>query len=319
MKKNFLLLLTLLLGSLSAMAQGRIFSIVEGNPDPKAFAMGNTLGMRADRFHIFTNPGSMVLDENRLSVDVSTEIFPKPEFDKGRMMQYNVAAGYKFLPQHAVMAGFRYAGGIQIPRMLDASGTGSETTIAPFDWVADLGYSFAIQPSWSVYLTGAYATSYIGKTASALLFSVGTSYMGDLMIANSGATYSLSARISNIGGSVKYSDSEATYPSPMAVELGGDMVFPIASEHVVTWALGARYFTPKDATQLRMGTGVDYTYKDMVSVRAGYDHISNIGHNLRFGLGGKYMGVRLDVSYGVGLSNSYTANTLLVGLGYTLK
>ena len=74
-------------------------------------------------------------------------------------------------------------------------------------------------------------------------------------------------------------------------------------------------FSPQDAHETWVGTGLEYTYNDMCSARIGYHHSDKASDALTFGVGGKYAGVKLNVAYNYAFKN-YGVDALLVGLGY---
>lgn len=312
MKKIIYLFGAIVLGTVSAIAQGPAFNMLQGNPDVRTSALGDVhLGM-TDRMYIYTNPSALLKSDKSFNVDFSTEIFPAS--DEGTLMHYNLGAGYKINSMHAVLAGFRYTGGLSFPLSLTA--TPSSEMINAYEWAADLGYTYAVNTQWMVYATGTYVMSYLNQSASAYLFSAGASYNTLTTLMGKDAILTLGAKLSDVGPSFQYTGSDTKYSTPMSVELGGDMSMQLAPKHNIAWALGARYIIPESASQMLVGTGIEYMYDNMLALRAGYQYGSKAGSNIGLGLGAKFYGIKLDAGYNIAIGNSYGVNTLMVGIGY---
>lgn len=311
-KKTFLLLLSFGLGMAQTVsAQSRILSILEGNTDVRSAAMGNAQLGNADRMYIYSNPAALTYSEKKFSADFSTEVFPKA--DDGRLMQYNLSAGYRFNNRSAVMAGIRYQGGLKV-KAANAETPGK--VLKPHELTLDLGYSFAVTKEVAVYATATYARSKQASTADALTFSVGAAYQTPFTLSSMPTVLTVGARLMDFGKSVKFDDAGLSYSLPTSVVVGGDWGVEVAKDHKLTYALSCRYFTPKDAHETLIGTGIEYTYKQMASARLGYQAANKASDALTFGVGGKYAGFKLDLSYNHTFSY-YGLDTFMVGVGYS--
>lgn len=71
----------------------------------------------------------------------------------------------------------------------------------------------------------------------------------------------------------------------------------MCENHRLTYALSARYFTPKDAHETFISTGLEYGFKEMLFVRSGYQYANNAPDRFTVGLGGKYERYALNLSY----------------------
>lgn len=292
-------------------AQSRILPILENNTDVRTAAMGNTQLGQAHDMYIYSNPASFSFNEERFSADVSTQLFPKSE--EGRLQQYNFGAAYKLQKHSALMAGFRYQTGLSIPSMGVENG---KSLYKPYELSLDLGYSFAVTPNIGVYATATYARSSDATKTEAWVFSVGTSYFKNVnLTASIPTTLTFGARLLDFGKPVKYNNTGLPYSLPTSMLVGGDWKVNLSKKHSVTYALSCRYFTPQDAHETWVGTGLEYTYNDMCSARIGYHHSDKASDALTFGVGGKYAGVKLNVAYNYAFKN-YGVDALLVGLGY---
>lgn len=297
--------------AMRATAQSRILPVLEGTTDARTAAMGGTMLGNTDQMHIYTNPAGLTFGERKISVDASIEAQPKT--DDGRLTQYNLSAGYQFKNRSALMGGVRYLGGLTVP----VTGTHGEAgSISPYNIALDLGYSFSVTPEIAVYATTTYARDHAATHADAWAFSVGAGYQKAFSLSPALPTHlTFGARLMDFGKSVKFDDTGIPQSLPTSVVLGGDWKVDIARQHAVTYALSYRYFTPKEAHETLLCTGLEYTYRQMVSARIGYCHADKGSDALTFGAGGELAGIRLDVAYHHAFA-SYGMNTFTVGLGY---
>ena len=297
--------------SLNVFAQGRILTSLETNPDARTAAMGNTLLGNTDRMHIYNNPSALLSSAQKYGVDLSTEIYPQS--GQGRLMQYTLGTAYKFHPDHAVFFGMRYLGGLAI----DVSTLpGSGKTHHPYDFTVDFGYGFAVTSEFSVYGSGTYVRSDIGAKADALTFSFGVGYQRPVEVSGHSSLLTVGARLLDAGTPIQYNNTGIFQSLPTSVVAGGDWAINLAQGHDLTYALGMRYFTPREAKEVIVGTGLEYTALKMISVRGGYEYAQLAGSKLTGGLGFRYKGIRLDVAYLHSLKAVTGVNTLMVGLGF---
>ena len=122
----------------------------------------------------------------------------------------------------------------------------------------------------------------------------------------------VSAGVSSLGTSVK-SVSGETYSIPASATLAADYSAELAPGNVLEGALDIDYFL---AGGLAAALGAQYSYNDMIFIRAGY-HYGGEGSVLpsyaSLGAGFKYKFARLDVAWLT--ANEAVGNTLCVGLG----
>ncbi len=297
--------------AMEATAQSRILPVLEATPDARTAAMGGSLLGNANAMHIYTNPAALTFGSKRFVADVSAEAQPKT--DDGRLMQYNLATGYRFANRSALMAGVRYLGGLTVPVV---NAVGEKGDIKPYDMALDLGYSFAIVPQLAVYATATYAHSHAATSADAWAFSLGAAYQSAFNLCpNMPTTLTVGARLMDFGKSVKYNDTGIPQSLPTSVAVGGDWAVNFAPKHALTYALSCRYFTPKDAHETLLATGLEYTYNRICSARVGFQHADKGGNALTFGAGGQLSGVQLNVSYHHAFAD-YGVDALMVGVGY---
>lgn len=296
--------------SLGCLAQGRILTSLEANPSARNAGMGNVMLGNTDEMYLYVNPAAFVFSKRRVGADFSTEIYPDSEV--GRLMQYNFSGGYKFHPSRAVLAGVRYQGGLKVPYSDSKTHDGR---LHPYEWTADIGYAFAVTPEIVVYGSGSYANSCVGNKAHGLTLSVGVGYQKELTVGSNPSLLTLGARLLDAGKSIKYNDTGLPYDLPTSVAVGGDWGITIANRHRFTYALSGRAFTPKNAKELHIGTGAEYTFNKMFSARVGYQYADKAADRLTMGLGANYANIRLNVAYDHTFS-LYGVNTFMLGVGF---
>ncbi len=308
MKNKFLILIAVLLfTSISCLAQGMLTA--QGT-SPRNSAMGQTLLGNSKDMYLYTNPSALVFSDKELSIDLSSELYPNSEF--GRSVQYNLATAYKLGKKSAIFLGGRYFGGLTIP-----TSNGKDSDIKPYNWTADLAYAFNVTSDLVFYGSATYFNSYVGTEASGLSLSVGLGYQKVLLFNNKPSLLTLGLRLLDVGKPVRFDDTKLPINLPTSVVFGGDWSINLAKYHQFTYALSSRIFTDKDADEILIGTGGEYTYNEMFSARLGYEYAKNGANSLTFGLGGSYEGFKLNASYGHTF-DIYGVDTFMLGLGFDL-
>lgn len=294
-----------LLSTLSLGAQSRILPVLENNNDVRTAAMGNTLLGNAKQMYLYSNPAALAYADKTFSVDLSGEFYP--QVDAGRLSHYALSLGYKLGRSSTLLGGVRYQGGLELNTQNGA--------VKPKDWTIDLGYAFRLTNEIMFYASGSYIKSEVGVSTSAWAFSVGAAYQKGIDVAGMNSLLTVGARFMDFGKAVKYNDAWLPYSLPTSLIVGGDWSLNLSDKHQMTYALSGRYFTPKNAEAILVGTGLEYTYARVVSARVGYE-CGDTPDRLTMGLGCRYKGFKLDVAYAY-TKELHGVNTLQLGLGYT--
>jgi len=186
----------------------------------------------------------------------------------------------------------------------DTSGSG-KSTYAPSDLMAGAGFGFAITDFLSLGVNVKFAQSTIAS---------GTSYSavaGDAFVLFTMKGFYATAGVASMGTPVKSGESSYSLPASAKVGLGYDAQF--GTSGLLVAADADMFFSGG----LGMALGLQYDWKDMVFVRGGF-HVGTgkapLPTYASVGLGGKFFGVHIDVSYILG--NAVLGNTLCAGIGY---
>lgn len=307
-----LLGLSMLFVGTGMYAQSRALPILELDPDARSAAMGHASMGEATSHHLYTNPSSLFYRDSHYTFSASGEMYPKTP-DAGRLMYGTASAGVKFLDRHIVYLGYRYLGGLRF-KAQDRFGQ-SKKTIAPMDMTYDLGYAFQISSHFSCYTTLTMVQSRVVQTSIGGGVGIGAHYR-TAFGADQSYTLNLGAKVSDLGMPMRLSKGR-TYAMPSSCTFGGELSKAFGSAHRVALATGTRYFfLPANAMLMTIGGGGEYTFMDMLSLRAGYEFTQKKVGGYSAGLGLHYRGVRLDVAYRQN-STEGSGSTILGGLSYS--
>ncbi len=311
MKSKLLISLSLLLllPFASFAQEGRILTPMQVNPSVRSVGMGNVMLGNTDEMYLYVNPSAFIYSTDDLSVDFSSELYP--DSDNGRLRQYNLATAYKLGLHQAIFVGGRYFGGLTFPSTL------AKGDIKPYQWTVDLGYAFEVTSELVAYASASYYQDYIGTKADGLAVSAGLSYQKAFKLGCKSTVLTLGLRALDFGKAVKFDDTKLPVDPPSSVVLGGDWRIDLSKKHSLTYGLSSRFFTSKGAKETYVGTGLEYSYARLISLRAGYEYAKNSPNRLTFGLGSTYKSVKFNVAYGHTFDD-YGVDTFLLGLGFSL-
>lgn len=292
--------------------EGRSLPFLSLNSEARSTSMGGTTFGESKGMYIYTNPTSFLYEDESVYGSYVYGLFSK-EGDVGKRLNYHaVSLGYK-MGKHALMAGFRYLGGLSV---LHVDNLGIEgKTIKPMDWSIDLTYTRMFGDCCSAFLGGSFFYSYIGKAAHTVAINGGVSYRNKLHAFEKNWDYCITVGLYDLGGKVKYDNPSLSYDLPTSVGLGGSLSVPFSEDHKVNVAFSTRHFLlPSNASGLVTGLGGEYELFDTVALRAGY-HFGDSNNYATFGAGVVIKHVRIDASYLTSGSETI-GNRWLFGIGF---
>jgi len=175
----------------------------------------------------------------------------------------------------------------------------------PSDLLVGAGLGFAFTDFLSFGLNVKFAQSTLAPETGI------NAIAGDAFVMFSRKGFNATVGVASLGTPVKSGDTSFGLPTSAKVGVGYDAKFGTSAVQVEADA--DVFFTGGVGAAL----GAQYGWNDMVFVRAGF-HLGT-GHSplptyASVGLGGKFLGIHIDVSYL--LANKALGNTLCVGLGY---
>lgn len=316
MRLLHILFATALAYSGAVYAQGRALPILDINPDTRSASMGGVALGHIDANYLYTNPAAFLSVPSRLSVDAGAVVFPKYE-DAGRRVMTHASFGLRLGERHALFGGLRYLGGLRI-NYISFEGNQERRTLKPATYVEDLGYAFKLNEHYSFYGVGTFAQDRITKMSYGFALTLGASYKTQLrQDAANPYHLNLGVKLAHVGPAIAYS-RKSSLSLPSSMSFGGDICRDIASGHKLTATLDARYFfLPSNASFVRIGTGMEYSWRRMLALRAGYEYTQRGASHLTTGCGFAYKGWRADVGYLIATSKQ-GEHILMCSIGYRL-
>ena len=219
----------------------------------------------------------------------------------------NIGAGAAFMLSDALGMSVAFArqGGEEY-EITDVSGV-SKGSFKPSDMIFGAGMGFRLGEKLSAGASVRFAREKLSSddSYSALAASA------DIMYASGGLK--ASAGIHNAGSSVTAADG-TKYQLPASVNVSGAYVHGLGDAGGISASVAADYFPGGGFTA---GLGAEFSFRDMLFVRAGYHAATQAAVLPSFaalGLGAKFAGARLDLAYLFG--NASLGGTLALALGY---
>lgn len=316
--KRIILLLLIVLGCISVTKGQDVLSMVT---DARTSSMGDVgLSQRGNPFSLYNYAGVTALDSCSGSVGYSFGGWMPSQ----KMHNQHTLAGYwKFAERHSFATGVRYF----LYPVVNTSGDDGLITdqFRPFDVSIDMGYSYALNPVFSIFTTVRYVT---GKITDVEGSKAGSAFGADLGCYFRKNKISAGLTVSNIGTRINYGSEDNSMPA--RVKIAGGYSLPAGNKQTVNGVVETAYvFLPEDYTGFEAGIGVEYSYDKLIAVRAGYrlgnseDNPEvvpdNFGSSLSyatFGLGLNLWRGSFDVSYLLAGTESPVRNSFRLSLGF---
>lgn len=299
--KTYILVAVLALSCYAAAAQTALpFLRIDRNPVSSGMAAAGKASLSSPAWAAFGNSAVIPFAPGKVNAGLSYESWA-PAGAKTSNIDAGVSfkAGEKF----GLSLGFASGTGAAFTRTDDAGNITGE--VSPRDLIVGGGFGLKFGGNFGAGANVRFASqSFDANKYSAVCADVFVLYRKDAL--------GVSAGVSSLGTSVKGSSGEA-YPLPASATVAADYTAAIAPGNELEAALDIDYFL---AGGLAAALGLQYSYNDMVFVRAGY-HYGGEGSVLpsyaSLGAGFKYKFARLDVAWLT--ANEVIGNTLCVGLG----
>lgn len=176
------------------------------------------------------------------------------------------------------------------------------------DMMIGAGVGIAASPNFGIGLNFRFANEKLYDDASVKAVMID----GSLMYHKDGLN--ISAGLRSLGPKVK-DHSENEFSIPGAANIAAYYDIAPSEEHSIGFGADGNYFFNGG---ISFAAGAQYAWKDMVFARAGYHYGSKdapLPQYLSLGLGAKYYGVSINLSYLT--LNKAIGNTLALSLGYS--
>ena len=307
MKRFLLIAVALTVAFMSAFAQSDAlpFTRIERDPAASAMAGAPVSSTSWTAYSAFSNAAVLPFaSTERMDAAVCYQNWAP---DVAGTMNLQAGVAFKFSDRMGLSLGFASQTGAAYDEL---NGDGSVVgSITPKDMVIAAGFGFGLSESLSFGLNARFAKQTLAPDASY------NGVSGDVYVLYRPMdALSLTAGVSTLGSSVK-SVTKKSFSQPASARFGATYRLSLAEENAIEANLGADYYF---SGNYGVAVGAEYGWKGMVFGRAGYRMASKeavIPSHAGIGLGAKWNGIRLDVSFLT--ASKALGNTLAVGLGYS--
>ncbi len=276
---------------------------VRVNHDPVASAMGGAGIVNGTAYSSFRNTAALSF-WNKGQFDVAADY---QSWANGDTQNVTVGAGLN-LGKIALSIGGNYGmeGSYDV---YDDTGA-ANGSYSPYNYQVNVGIAWKFLKFLSIGADFKYVSDNVASGESHGALAVDAFLMTKL------AGFRIAAGISSVGTSVKdYYGNKYSLPTSVTVAGGYDHEF---GKHGINVALDLDYYY--QASEFTGALGAEYSYHDMLFVRAGYRYAADtavIPSYASVGLGFKIIGIRIDAAYLIGTGkDSVLKNCFNVGLGF---
>ncbi|MBO4454951.1 MAG: hypothetical protein J5695_00130 [Bacteroidales bacterium] len=179
---------------------------------------------------------------------------------------------------------------------------GSKGSFKPYDLILSVGGAYDITDNLTAGLKVRSITSALAESA------VGSVYCGDIYVSYGGQNWAAALSGRNIGGKINYGGGDYALPALVSVDGNWSPIGQLIIAGQAAWLFSGA---------LMAGVGAEYTFADIVSVRAGF-HYGDAAKALptfaSTGFGVHFYGVKLDAAYVLPFGN--TGNSFVIRAGY---
>ncbi|MGN0191315.1 MAG: PorV/PorQ family protein [Candidatus Cryptobacteroides sp.] len=305
--RTILLLAALCAGSL---AGAQTFPSLLIGGDAFGVANGSAAVAKAEgAFAIDGNVAAMSLSDNLLDASVAFGLW-QPSFSGDKL----VSAGVRCKVYKGFSLGISFRDRIQNPYDITTS-TGSASkdgSFTPKEYNLALGASYAFLHGLSAGVSLRFLRSALAPEASAMSFGADLAFAFSRTFGRHGASAGLS--VNNLGTKLKYGENSYSLPALVKIGAAYDYILDEKSSRVGVSA----EFDALFKGGMMAGIGAEYTFREMLFVRAGYhygDRAKAVPSYASAGIGVKFYGVSLDASYI--FASETLGNSFGVSLGYS--
>ena len=280
----------------AAFAQGDAlpFVRIDRNPRTAAMAGAGAASVQDMAWSAFRNAAAIPFFSGSLDAGLNWQRWAPDGLPANHV---NFGTGVKI----SDVFGFSVGGAYQMGEPYDG--------FRPYDAVVNLGAGYRITEAFSAGVSFRYAASAIAPQMDLSAFAADFMLMYRVQ-----PGLQVAAGIASVGTQVK-SDSGAAFSLPASAVVAVSYRNAFAADHAVEGNLDVDVFFSGNVTA---ALGVEYGFRDMLFVRAGYHYGTEAAVLPSFatvGLGARYAGVRLEFAYLT--ASEILGNTMTLGLGYS--
>lgn len=272
--------------------------------DAAGLGRGNaTVAAEATAYSVDNNVAAMSLGEDRFAAAASFGLW-QPSYANDKIA--GAAAMFRPADRWAAGLSFRHLSQPAYDIVSDSGLASRDGTFTPAEFNIALGASYAIAGCLSAGIAARLTRSSLALEASATVPGADVGLYFKLKGISAGLS------VNNLGPKVKY--DETGYPQPSLLKAGAEYRLGLNTSSVGAAVEADVFFTGV----FMAGIGFDYSFKDILCVRAGY-HYGNeakaVPSYASAGFGVKFFGVRLDAA--CLFCSPVLKNSFCVSLGYS--
>ncbi len=254
--------------------------------DAGLLGMGDTGFAINTPFAVQRNAAAIMQHESSKRKVALSYLSGYPDFSNSYLVQL---AGYNRMKNWGITGGIRYHG-INDFAQIDEQGNLMDT-FSPVEWVAELGFAYRINSSFSVGTTIRSVNSDLGGSDKASAIASDFSLLYEVEKFKWGVGYS------NFGSKINYGNSK--YSLPVRLNSGISYYYSYQNSHKLVGAFDWSYQFVPSYSGMIIGGGLEYSFNNLFFIRAGY-HAENkfIGTSYAtFGCGILLLDFKLDFAY----------------------
>lgn len=306
MKRLLFFIISLTYIAQTSFAQGTDalpFTRIDRNPATSAIAGAGSASNATSAYSAFSNASMLPFYQGKLDASVSFQLWA-PSSAKST----NIAAGvsYKISKRVGLSLGYALQSGAAYD-VQDYDGLVSGT-FSPKCHVVALGAGFGIGEHFSVGVNARFAMQ---KPSVDLSYN---GFSGDVFVAYAiNKDLRFTAGVSTLGTNIT-AYNKKTFAQPTSIKVAGNWGIGFAEVNRIDIMADFDYYFSKNVSA---AIGAQYYWNETVFIRAGYRYSSQycvIPSHLGIGIGAKFYGVKIDLSYLT--ASKALGNTLCIGLGY---
>ncbi|MBQ8839340.1 MAG: PorV/PorQ family protein [Bacteroidales bacterium] len=308
MKKTIQYISGLLLILFPSAASAQALPFLASETDIASIGMGGAgvADVSAPAYSAFTNAAAVPFSEKTADFAAGYTMW-QPSYVTSHTL--SLGGAYNFRNKLGFSLG--YSCGMYTPYDVTTVANVKKERFMPADMQLSAGLSWRFLPFMSVGANFGYARMSLAEKYSYNAFVTDLFFMSKL------SDFTMALGVSNLGTAV-HSSNNRTFYLPSSVTLGGGYDNTFAEKHGVKVNLDADYYWT--LASVSVAAGAEYTYGDMVSVRAGYRYAGDnavLPSYASVGAGAKLFDISLNLAYVIPIADSPLGNTFSIGLGYS--
>lgn len=318
------------------------------SPDARSGGVGDAgIGLSPDANSIYYNLAKTPFIEAKGGIAASYNPWMKEAADD--MYLLTLAGFYQLAGHQALSASVRYFS-LGNTSFIDYNGN-QLMSFKPFEYTLELGYARQLSSRTGIGITGRYIHSRLATgDAGGASYQAGNAVAADVsfyyngLVEKKGWTAGLS--LSNLGSKISYVGKEQRDFLPASLNAGGSFTETLDADNAISFMLDVNkllvpdvpanaegmkayretgvmesWFESFDNNAWQLGLGIEYSYKDLLYLRTGYNRKSYAAGNwqgITAGIGLQWNQAMLNFSYlvpaGDKLSRSPLSNTMRLGV-----